>query len=507
MMVTVRLRSVMWFVTGAVLALLVAWVAMSAWRVEAAPGEVDTTTVPITACRLVDTRPDSQVGPRGTALAAEETYTVEVGNASTQCAGVVPAEASGLVLNVTAARTSARTFVTVWDAGPWPGTSSMNPVPGPPVPNAVTTKLSGSNTFEVYNNAGSTDLIIDVVAYLTSSSLSELDDRLAALESAGVSVEVLDRIEALEATNAALESDVAALQATTASMSTLTVDGQPTVRFAGVNVQIVDGTGDTDGDVNGRGNLIVGYNEDTTNGVERSGSHNLIVGTQNAYTSYGGAVFGSVNKITAPYATVTGGLLNTASNFNSSVSGGGNNTASNSFSSVSGGFDNTASGGYASVSGGSNNTASLLFASVSGGFGNTASGEAASVSGGIDNISSSSYASVSGGRSNTAEGLYSSVSGGRSNTANGSYASVSGGRSNTANGSYASVSGGESNQATGDYGFVAGGFDNTASGPRSVANGGGENTASGSKSVVSGGSQRASTGTFDWRAGTLFQTQ
>jgi hypothetical protein len=49
MMVTLRLRSLVWFVTGALLAQVVGWVVMSAWRVDAAPGDVDTTTVPITA--------------------------------------------------------------------------------------------------------------------------------------------------------------------------------------------------------------------------------------------------------------------------------------------------------------------------------------------------------------------------------------------------------------------------------------------------------------------------
>ncbi len=62
-------------------------------------------------------------------------------------------------------------------------------------------------------------------------------------------------------------ADIAALKALTASMSKVTVDGQPTVRFSGVNVQVVDGTGDTDGTVNGTGNLVVGYNENTVDRV------------------------------------------------------------------------------------------------------------------------------------------------------------------------------------------------------------------------------------------------
>src|ERR1700758_1264362 len=41
------------------------------------------------------------------------------------------------------------------------------------------------------------------------------------------------------------------------------IDGQPTITFSGVNVQVVSGSGSTSGTVNGQGNLIIGYAEDT----------------------------------------------------------------------------------------------------------------------------------------------------------------------------------------------------------------------------------------------------
>ena len=50
------------------------------------------------------------------------------------------------------------------------------------------------------------------------------------------------------------------------------------------------------------------------------------------------------NKITAPFASVSGGFLNTASSEAASVSGGKDNFASGDFASVSGGNDNTAGG-------------------------------------------------------------------------------------------------------------------------------------------------------------------
>src|SRR5438067_2126009 len=39
------------------------------------------------------------------------------------------------------------------------------------------------------------------------------------------------------------------------------VGGKPTVVFAAVNVQVVSGSGATDGAVNGKGNLVLGYDE------------------------------------------------------------------------------------------------------------------------------------------------------------------------------------------------------------------------------------------------------
>jgi hypothetical protein len=121
--------------------------------------------------------------------------------------------------------------------------------------------------------------------------------------------------------------------------------GQATVRFSGVNVQVVSGTGTTDGPVNGAGNLIVGYNERRGDGNDvRTGSHNLIVGQQHSYSAFGGLVAGILNTISANYASVSGGFRNTASGAAASVSGGVGNTASGDVASVSGGLSRSAPG-------------------------------------------------------------------------------------------------------------------------------------------------------------------
>lgn len=208
----------------------------------------------------------------------------------------------------------------------------------------------------------------------------------------------------------ALESRIEELEGLLQDVSRL-IDpntGYDTVRFEGVNVQIVNGTGTTGGETSGTGNLIIGYNELRNGGNYRDGSHMLVSGEMNNYTSdsHGGMVVGSWNETSAPFA---------------SVSGGANNIASDEFASVLGGVANTASGEASSVSGGG---------------WNTASGDGASVSGGIQNRASGEVSSVSGGELNSATGMFASVSGGDSNTASNHAASVSGGDGRTASGEY-----------------------------------------------------------------------
>ena len=123
---------------------------------------------------------------------------------------------------------------------------------------------------------------------------------------------------------AVLEERLAALEAL---LGNVTLEGDRLV-ITGVNVQIVDGSGDTDGPVNGVGNLIVGYDEDSAQ-VEKTGSHNLILGRRNQYTSYSGIVSGEDNSLTQPGSAVLSGTFN---------------QANGEFSAVVGGFDNEARG-------------------------------------------------------------------------------------------------------------------------------------------------------------------
>lgn len=227
------------------------------------------------------------------------------------------------------------------------------------------------------------------------------------------------------------------------------IDSKPTIKFEGVNVQIVNGAGKT-ATTNGEGNLVVGYDENVGKHAQ-TGSHNLILGEEQTYTSYGGILAGAMNSITEPGASVTGGKENHASKEYASVSGGWKNAASGELSSISGGDSGEATGRYSSISGGNAGTAAGESSSVSGGADSQALGEVASVSGGISNRAKGGDASISGGSTNTAEGNWSSISGGYKNETSNEWATVGGGSENKASGKYSSVFGGKLLTATKEY--------------------------------------------------------
>jgi uncharacterized coiled-coil protein SlyX len=174
--------------------------------------------------------------------------------------------------------------------------------------------------------------------------------RIADLENgtAGLDVRVAD-----------LESDNSAL----AAVLQVTPGGDLVV--SGANLYVQSGAGYTQAPVNGKGNLIIGYDE--SNNDAKTGSHNLVVGPYHAYSSYGGLVAGFNNEVSGRLATVSGGADNRATGYAASVSGGVVNWAVGYYSSVSGGQENIASGNEAAVSGGYRNTASGLLSSISGG--------------------------------------------------------------------------------------------------------------------------------------------
>jgi len=326
---------------------------------------------------------------------------------------------------------------------------------------------------------------------------------------------------------AGLQSQITSLQTSVTQLTTLlenvTRVGND-ITISGANLHIVNGTHTTDGTPNGLGNLIVGYNEERGDPFpfrsgdpmglfdNRTGSHNIVVGSCLNYSSYGGLVVGYYNQISGPYSSVSGGDYNNASGAHVSVSGGKLNTASGAHASVSGGSFNEASGDYASVSGGESNSAIGHKTSILGGKNNStipficvlgdpnSGSEYANVSGGIDNWAGAVGASVSGGQNNSAKGSYSSITGGGSD--NSAYG-------NEAFGEYSSIHGGDDNETgySSNGSSILGGRRNMTSGAVSTISGGVDNSAEGTASSVSGGNSRNASGTYDWVAGSLWQDQ
>ena len=279
-----------------------------------------------------------------------------------------------------------------------------------------------------------------------------------------------------------------------------------TIRVTGVNLQIVNGLGATNGTgeystasqfaANGTGNLIVGYDESvrsTQPGAPlklKTGSHNLVVGPFHLYTSWGGAAVGWEHGLEAPGGVLLGGSNNSLSTDPFGAVVGGQRSWARG-GTVVGALDSLAEGS-GSVFGGAYSYASGDSATVVGGLSGQARGRHSTVSGGLGNAASGPYATVSGGASNTALGRESVVSGGINNRAPGRSATVSGGASNTASGRESVVSGGRRNRARGRYATVSGGLSNTAAG---------------NESVVSGGRSRTAPGKFDWAAGALSEDE
>jgi alpha-tubulin suppressor-like RCC1 family protein len=123
--------------------------------------------------RLLDTRPgfttiDGQ-GTPGAKLGPNASITLQVNGR-----GGVPATGVGaVVLNVTAANSTASSFITAWPTGAtMPNASNLNFVPGSIVPNLVTVPTGTNGQVSFHNQSGSTDLIVDVEGWFEAGGQS-----------------------------------------------------------------------------------------------------------------------------------------------------------------------------------------------------------------------------------------------------------------------------------------------------------------------------------------------
>ena len=122
--------------------------------------------VAVAPCRLVDTRPGSQVGPRATPLGPDETMTIRATGSNGQCSAI-PADAQAIDIQLTSTDATATSFLTVWPGNMVgrPNVSQLNTSSNTPVvSNSTTVSLSPSGGFNLYNESGSTNVIIDILS-------------------------------------------------------------------------------------------------------------------------------------------------------------------------------------------------------------------------------------------------------------------------------------------------------------------------------------------------------
>jgi hypothetical protein len=233
--------------------------------------------------------------------------------------------------------------------------------------------------------------------------------------------------------------------------------------------------------------------------------------TQPQFSFVGGGEYNGVSG-SGTYGTAVAGYGNNVTAQAASILGGYGSTASAAYAAIGGGFGNVASGQYSVISGGADNNVKVA---------GSANGEYASIGGGYQNLAEGEYSALAGGDGNTTDGLGSSNVGGYFNTVNSAWSFVGGGYVNTittgsggAKGAmYAAIVGGLDNTvkpvATGGAAnaFIGGGDGNTVEGTDSSIVGGNLNVAIGQYATIPGGSGNYASGTASFAAGTKSAAQ
>jgi hypothetical protein len=96
-----------------------------------------------------------------TPLGAQKVLTVQV----TGVAGV-PANATAVVLNLTAVGATVPTYVTAWPAGTArPTTSNLNVHDANPVPNTAVVPVGAGGAISLFSSSGNVNLLADISGY------------------------------------------------------------------------------------------------------------------------------------------------------------------------------------------------------------------------------------------------------------------------------------------------------------------------------------------------------
>lgn len=142
------------------------------------------TYYPVASARLLDTR--SGTGGTSTPLGAGRTLLLAVAGHG----GVPSAGASAAVVNLTATRATANSYLTAYPSKPTdqtpPKVSSINFRAGVTRANSVTVPIGSDGKIAIHNSAGSVDVLVDVLGFYA------LDDRPAAALGTGAEFTTVD---------------------------------------------------------------------------------------------------------------------------------------------------------------------------------------------------------------------------------------------------------------------------------------------------------------------------
>ncbi len=120
--------------------------------------------------RIADTRPGSGEPYAGQTLGAgsnPQTLNVQVTGVNGPLGQVVPADATDVVVTVTAVNPTGSGFFTVFPTGvTQPLASNLSFTPGQIVPNLAMVAIGANGQISVFNHSGATDLVVDVAGYV-----------------------------------------------------------------------------------------------------------------------------------------------------------------------------------------------------------------------------------------------------------------------------------------------------------------------------------------------------
>jgi hypothetical protein len=119
---------------------------------------------PLSPSRILDTRDGTGGGVR---LSPGASFDLQASGRG----GLPGAGAEAAILNVAVTGTTAASFLTVYPTGePRPWAANLNFVAGDTVSNRVMAKLGSTGEVTIYNNSGSTDVVVDVGGWYTDAS-------------------------------------------------------------------------------------------------------------------------------------------------------------------------------------------------------------------------------------------------------------------------------------------------------------------------------------------------